>query len=572
MMWNRLLGQRLGYQQPNALSKNVILSVLNSTATKREARDYLAKYTDGSGRQNHCLLLIRHLQNISHKNLHNLSGTITRLRMLGLKPICVIPPSSHVDKQAESWDKLLSLAELKPLHLYDSLTLDSDGSLESVLQSQRSVFEQSDRLVPILRPYMYDKSTARQSMVPESTSFLRGLCGDGIPYIDKFFILNNIGGIPSNERQENSHVFINLSQEFNHISKSLSNQLDKLKRREPSSEDLMDRMAVHMKEEEFSLLELKCKEHLEDLQLMNVVLSKLSNSSTGLITTTRAASLAHNSNNPLLHNLLTDRSLISSSLPRFKKRHESLESNDDHAWYELPGDLDEEAREREIRDTNHVKMTENMQDAIFVTTVFKKGIHIRVYNESTLTAENSVGLPDTPYNYSDYDNDSKLNLSKLKRILDQSFGRELDLKHYMNRINGRIASVIVIGNYEGIAILTYEGPPDNEFVYLDKFAVMPHLKGSLGISDIIFNLMFKLFPKELLWRSRRDNVVNKWYFQRSVAVMDLSMDLFDGNRLPSQFKLFYYGDPEAAFKSFNNKDRLKEYARYVRDIKPSWAK
>lgn len=572
MLWNRLLGQRLGYQQPNALSKNVILSVLNSTATKREARDYLTKYTNGTDKQNYCLLLIRNLQNLSFKNLRNLSGTITRLRMLGLKPICVIPPSRHVAKQAESWDRLLSMAELKPLHLFDSLSVGFDGSVESVLQSQRSLLEESDRLVPILRPYMYDKSTARQSMVQESKTFLQGLCNGQIPYIDKFFILNNIGGIPSNERQENSHVFINLSQEFCHISSLLSNQLNKLRRREPSSGDLVDRMEVYMKEEQISLLELKCKEHLEDLQLMNVVLSNLPNSSTGLITTTRAASLAHNSNNPLLHNLLTDRSLISSSLPRFKKRHESLESNDDHAWYELPGDVDEEAREREIRDTNHVKMAENVQDAIFVTTVFKKGIHIKTYNKSTLTAENSVGLPGVPYNFDDYDNDSKLNLSKLKRILDQSFGRELDLKHYMDRINGNIASIIVIGDYEGIAVLTYEGPKEKQFVYLDKFAVMPHLKGSLGISDIIFNLMFKLFPKELLWRSRKNNVVNKWYFQRSVAVMDLSMDLSDGDKLPSQFKLFYYGDPEASFQSFNNKDRLKEYARYVRDIKPSWAK
>lgn len=51
----------------------------------------------------------------------------------------------------------------------------------------------------------------------------------------------------------------------------------------------------------------------------------------------------------------------------------------------------------------------------------------------------------------------------------------------------------MIGDYEGIAILTYEGSEENSFVYLDKFAVLPHLKGSLGISDIIFNLMFKNF-------------------------------------------------------------------------------
>ncbi|AQZ09782.1 ARG2 (YJL071W) [Zygosaccharomyces parabailii] len=570
-MW-QLLNQKLGYCQPNALSKNLILSVLNSTATKREAKDYLTKYTGGSGRYNYCLLLIRHVQSLPLKKLLKLSGTVRRLRILGLRPICVIPPSHHVTHQAEALDKLISMAELKPFHLSDSLCCDFDGSFESVLQSQRSLFDGLELTVPIIRPYVYDKSTATKRMVKNPVSYFDNLCNGDIPYIDKFFVLNNIGGVPSNERHDNSHVFVNLSQEFDTISNSLSSQLNKLESRKPISENLVDRMAVHLKDEELSLLELKCKEHLQDLKLMNAVLSKLSNSSTGLITTIRSASLAHDTNNPLLHNLLTDRSLISSSLPRFKKRHESLELNDHHAWYELPCGEEDEAREREIRDTNHVKMAENLQDPIFVTTVFKKGVYIKLYNDSTLTSKNCVGLPNVEYNPKEYSATSKLNLSKLKNILDQSFGRELDLEHYLNRINGRIASVIVIGDYEGIAILTFEGPSDNPFVYLDKFAVMPHLKGSLGISDIIFNLMFKLFPKELLWRSRRDNVVNKWYFQRSVGVLDLSMDLSQGDKKPSGFKLFYYGDPKAAFQSFHNTDRIKEYAKYVRDIKPSWAK
>ena len=140
----------------------------------------------------------------------------------------------------------------------------------------------------------------------------------------------------------------------------------------------------------------------------------------------------------------------------------------------------------------------------------------------------------------------------------------------MNRINGKIASIIVIGDYEGIAVLTYEGPKNGQFVYLDKFAVLPHLKGSLGISDIIFNLMFKKFPSEVVWRSRKDNVVNKWYFQRSVAVIDLSIDIGNNSQKDSVFKLFYYGDPKAAENNINSFSRLQEFTKYVRDIKPSW--
>ena len=152
--------------------------------------------------------------------------------------------------------------------------------------------------------------------------------------------------------------------------------------------------------------------------------------------------------------------------------------------------------------------------------------------------------------------------------------RSLDVRDYLNRINGRIATVIVIGDYEGIAILTYEGSEENRFVYLDKFAVLPHLKGSLGISDIIFNLIFKKFPNEVLWRSRRDNVVNKWYFQRSVAVLDLSVDLDPEHhdKQQSQFKLFYYGNPQYASKALHDKGRLREFMKSVRDIKPSWHK
>ena len=162
----------------------------------------------------------------------------------------------------------------------------------------------------------------------------------------------------------------------------------------------------------------------------------------------------------------------------------------------------------------------------------------------------------------------KLDLKKLKLIIDSSFKKSIDLTHYLNRINGQIASIIVIGDYEGIAILTYEGPPENQFVYLDKFAVMPHLKGSLGISDIIFNLMFRKFPQELIWRSRADNVVNKWYFQRSTGVLDLSLKLGPNDQKDSIFKLFYYGDPE--IESFHDINRLRDYAKYVRDISPSW--
>lgn len=564
-MLGRFVLGGIGYDPPNAASRKLILSILNSTATKREAKDYITKYANGA-KINHCLLLTRQSHRLNEKSLLQLSEVIKRLHMLGLRPICLIPPSSHVPHQAESLDKMLTRAQLRPLHCQNGLTKLLSGRYESILSSQSYLFsdERMTDVVPIIRPFVFEESSATQYMTKDAVTFTRYLCSDNIPYIDKFFILNRIGGIPSGERNENSHVFINLSQEFGNLREVLQRKYNELDDNRVDSDDVLGRLKVYAMEKKTSLTKRRFKEHIEDIQLMNAVLSKLSTTATGLITTVKAASLASDENNPLLYNLLTDRSLISSSLPRFKKRHGSLElTSETHSWYELPFDLEEE--------NNYNSMA---KDAVAVTTVLKKGVHIKIFNESTLTQYNCIGLPTkfhSPQGGSSLKLE-KLNLNKLESILNQSFGRKIDLEHYLDRINGNVASVIVIGDYEGIAILTFEGPAENQFVYLDKFAVLPHLKGSLGISDIIFNLMFKMFPRELLWRSRRENVVNKWYFQRSVGVLDLSIKLANGDRRPSQFKLFFYGDPEATNNSFENQERLDDYAKYVRDINPSWKK
>lgn len=555
----------------NMSSRNIILSVLNSTTTKREARDYLAKYTDETKIINHSLLLIRNLNQYRPDTLKRLAATIRRLRVLGLRPICVIPPSKNVDIEAEVLDKLITKSKLQPLHLKEALVKNRFGHYRSILASKDlNLFDNTiPNLVPIIKPFIFNEKDATEDMSGDMVHFMRHLSKNVVPTIDKFFILNTIGGIPSDERNDNSHVFINLSQEFVSLSKSLSHSISALAKREPKSEELIDRMKLYLKEEEIVKREKITKEHLQDLHIMNAVLSNLTMAATGLITTVESAALSSDTNNPLLYNLLTDRSLISSSLPRFKRYHES--SFDKFL---------KENEELEHLSLNSEKIErQNYDNAVLATTVFKKGVNIKTYDFKTLNDSNCSGLPSSCEMKLDQDTakimkktKGKLDLTKMKDILDRSFHRALDLEHYMNRINGKIATIIVIGDYEGIAILTYEGPKDNQFVYLDKFAVLPHLKGSLGISDIIFNLMFKKFPDEVVWRSRKDNVVNKWYFQRSVAVIDLSIDIGNKNQEDSQFKLFYYGEPKSAEKNINNFQRLQEFTQYVRDIKPSWEK
>ncbi|CAL9735915.1 amino-acid acetyltransferase, mitochondrial [Monosporozyma servazzii] len=555
----------------NISSRNLILSVLNSTTTKREAKDYLTKYTDEPKIINHSLLLIRNLCNHTPQTFKQLSATISRLRILGLRPICVIPPSKDVEKEAEALDRLITKAKLQPIHLKESLVKNSAGHYTSILASKNlNLFDNYiPNLVPIIKPYVFNETDATEYMSTNIVHFMKHLSKNAVPIIDKFFILNSVGGIPSGERNDNSHVFINLSQEYKSLTNALANKISLLAKREPESEDLIDRIEIHLKEEEIVESENITKEHLQDLQIMNVVLSNLLPTATGLITTVESAALSSDTNNPLLYNLLTDRSLISSSLPRFKRFKKcSFEEL-------LEGEEEEEYKDSSMMSKSIER--QNYDNAVLATTVVKKGVGIKTFDFKTLNNTNSIGLP--LINNIELDKETaevmkkttgKIDLIKMKAILDQSFHRSLDLEHYLNRINGKIASIIVIGDYEGIAVLTYEGPKNGQFVYLDKFAVLPHLKGSLGISDIIFNLMFKKFPSEVVWRSRKDNVVNKWYFQRSVAVIDLSIDIGNNSQKDSVFKLFYYGDPKAAENNINSFSRLQEFTKYVRDIKPSW--
>ncbi|CAI4043677.1 hypothetical protein SKDZ_10G1400 [Saccharomyces kudriavzevii ZP591] len=571
-MWKHIFTHGLRYNQPNASSKNLILSVLNSTTTKREAKDYLSKYRNGNGQHNHCLFFIRDLHDMAPAILAQISSAIKRLGMLGLRPIFAIPPSpspSRVNIQAELLDSIVTNADMRPLHLKEGLTKSRTGLYHSALSRQSKLFDIANSdMIPIIKPYVYNQETASEFMTTDVVKFMNCLCQGDIPHIDKFFILNEAGGIPSGERNDNAHVFINLSQEFRHLFSSLSHNIRTLRKPEPRSQDLLHRMELHAKQDEISSLECEYHNHLEDLLLMNKVLSNLAPAATGLITTIKAAALSSDRRNPLVYNLLTDRSLISSSLPRFKKNSIEMDSSTDalseHTWYELP--------------SQPANTAPSNSDAVLVTTVLKRGVHIKTYDYKTLTQFNSIGLPKefhVPETGEEPPaNSFKLDINKFKAIIDQSFKRSLDVRDYLNRINGRIATIIVIGDYEGIAILTYEGSEKDPFVYLDKFAVLPHLKGSLGISDIIFNLMFKKFPNEILWRSRKDNVVNKWYFQRSVAVLDLSVDLDPEHhdKQQSQFKLFYYGNPQFAKKALRNKTRLREIMKSIRDIKPSWYK
>ncbi|KAF0555248.1 DUF619-domain-containing protein [Gigaspora margarita] len=149
---------------------------------------------------------------------------------------------------------------------------------------------------------------------------------------------------------------------------------------------------------------------------------------------------------------------------------------------------------------------------------------------------------------------STINIPSFKSLIESSFGRELNVDDYLSRIEKCLDMIIVVGDYQGAVVVTMEdveGNKKGDLPYLDKIAVDPNSQG-MGIADILWKQLQTHYPN-LLWRSRDDNIVNKWYFERS-----------DGNlRVPgSHWVMFWYG-PGAV-------DKLPLYTEVFKKIPASF--
>ncbi|TIB72976.1 hypothetical protein E3Q23_03180 [Wallemia mellicola] len=139
-------------------------------------------------------------------------------------------------------------------------------------------------------------------------------------------------------------------------------------------------------------------------------------------------------------------------------------------------------------------------------------------------------------NFDDIDQD------KLTHLLESSFKRVLDREAFYGRLKKSLDFVIIAGDYGGCAIVTNEVDPGNEnaepIAYLDKFAVLPSMQGDgtvdflwLALRDESFGLGLldalntngglegKGVGKDLVWRSRGNNPINKWYFERATGFL-----------------------------------------------------
>jgi len=161
--------------------------------------------------------------------------------------------------------------------------------------------------------------------------------------------------------------------------------------------------------------------------------------------------------------------------------------------------------------------------------------------------------------------DPRIDLDRLVHLINDSFDRTLDVEAYLRRVNDSIAGVIIAGDYEGGAILTWERPPylppdtDRLVPYLDKFAVLKKAQGAGGVADILFNAMVRTcFPNGVCWRSRKDNPVNKWYFERSRGTW----------KIPDMNWTMFWTTP--GMLAERDDQTFLDYEAVCRGVQPTW--
>jgi amino-acid N-acetyltransferase len=250
--------------------------------------------------------------------------------------------------------------------------------------------------------------------------------------------------------------------------------------------------------------------------------------------TSSAIMVSHKSPSALIGNLITNKPAVSSSLP-----HALLQGN------------------RKL--TPHTP------------TLLRKGLPIQVLRS---TAE--------------------IDKVKLNDLLEQSFKRKLDENAFYKRLDKSLDCVIVAGDYAGAAIVTNERDSTSSDVlisYLDKFAVLPSHQGDgtvdflwVALHDETYGLghPFSANPnggrggigegRDLVWRSRADNPVNKWYFERSTGhVRSGKWVLFwcDGEK-KLKIEEGRRGSAGVSYVADWEKGRLGRWSDVVMSIPSSW--
>ena len=481
------------------------------------------------------LVKISQLDKLDDVSVQGIAQTLAQLSRLSMAPV-VVPDITVQDsfsqwktKLTEQADRLVTAidnaSDTGGRRVDDILSCSADGQVSLALPSL--LFRPLRRgRIPVVLPMGYSEESQQALQMSADTAILtltkafvqKSSSADSISSVsqameqpsvslDRIIAIDRSGPIPSTKLTEDTHVFVNLEQEYHSLQEELRSSTDA--RVSP--------------------------QHASNLRMLRKALQMLPGTASGLITTPQEASNSgqrqhtdqissvgtRRHKNALIHNLLTDKPAYSASLP-FGRLGTSIEASSGSSF-------------------------------------IKNGMPLTLLPNPAAqewTAEKQPWLKLT---------DSRIDLKKLVYLIDDSFDRKLDVDAYLERVNDRIAGVIIAGEYEGGAILTWETPPGIDehdtsrlVPYLDKFAVLKTSQGAGGVADILFNAMVRdCFPNGVCWRSRKNNPVNKWYFERSRGTW----------KIPHMNWTMFWTTPGVT----EDDQTFLDYHAVCRGVQPTWA-
>ncbi|KAH7030996.1 uncharacterized protein B0I36DRAFT_374089 [Microdochium trichocladiopsis] len=575
-----------------SVDQDFIVSILETSVTKRDAKGYMNKFVPLLNRKDAAvfkqrapqapptaaandavlrsepgpplyvaLVKFRAPQSVDDATMLGVGKTLTQLKKLGLTSIVVV--DCDLGTESEAFQRQQTTAQAARIAVavdrYDdhgSRIIDSPlafGHPSSKLGSPSPYTSHdlfvgnkhciSDALkherIPVIPSFAYTPESSSIKPVNGNDAILaltRSL--SGLQFVDRtetsveldsdlatevyrLIVLDPLGGVPASNRATGRHLFLNLAHEFREVEKDLTGkQKDEIAQRE-------------------------CEVHLANAQLAKHALTMLPPTSSAVITTPQevarerspdaldwALVSTRRGQNPLIHNLLTDKPVQSSSLPS--------------------------GRFTPVTSTMGTPQIGSM------TTLAKRGMPLTIFPDPLKTPWRPPQPGERTLNLTD----PCIDLGRLVYLIEDSFGRKLDVDHYLKRVQNKLAGIIIAGEYEGGAILTWESPQDGDgsavtepqrlVPYLDKFAVLRKAQGAGGVADIVFNAMVRdCFPDGVCWRSRKDNPVNKWYFERSRGTL----------KIPDMNWTMFWTTPDLGLHG----DRFADYESVCRGIAPSWA-
>jgi len=119
------------------------------------------------------------------------------------------------------------------------------------------------------------------------------------------------------------------------------------------------------------------------------------------------------------------------------------------------------------------------------------------------------------------DSYDKLDLEKLRELIEDGFGRELVETYFTDKPE----RVFFEQDYHGVIVVK---PLEGDIFYLDKFVVGQKWQGE-GVGGPLWRELTKYYPK-LIWRARSTNPINRWYLEQA-----------DGFQRTSQWNIYWLG-------------------------------